>query len=254
VNLEEENRELKKKLAFAQSWMEREVKSQLNLISKEKIINLSLWNIDWFFNENVEGIITNWVNDFFWELMILNTPKTVMENIIWAEILFYSQIQNKFTDWLWIISSYHKSIDYIIENTITKSFRKYAKKQKQTILRINDPLEKTLNLVVNSGYTLWVAKLFHALSLIKKWWQLADFTKCFSDFLDSHLYIKDILLEDNFYKLLKILVDSEVFWKKRHEWKINYEETKKTRFILIWDLKEQNCIIYKLIKMGQVEI
>lgn len=254
MNLEEENKELKKKLLIAQSWMEREVKTQINLISKEKISNLSSWNIEDFFHENVEEIITTWVHSFFWELMILNTPKVVLENIIWAEILFYNQRQNKFADWLWIISSYHKSIDYIIESTITKPFRKFAKKHEQTILRRNDPLEKTLNLVVNSWYILWVAKLFHALSLIKKWWNLWDFTKCFSDFLDSHLHIKDILLEENFYKLLKILVDSEVFWKKRHEWKITYEETKKTRTILIWDLKEQNCVIYKLIKMGQVDI
>jgi hypothetical protein len=41
VNLEEENKELKKKLLIAQSWMEREVKTQINLISKEKISNLS---------------------------------------------------------------------------------------------------------------------------------------------------------------------------------------------------------------------
>ena len=64
----------------------------------------------------------------------------------------------------------------------------------------------------------------------------------------------EILLEENFYRLLKILIYSEVFWKKRHEWKITYEETKKTRTILIWDLKEQNCVIYKLIKMWQVDI
>jgi len=41
VNLEEENKELKKKLLLAQSWMEREVKNQINVISKEKISNLS---------------------------------------------------------------------------------------------------------------------------------------------------------------------------------------------------------------------
>ncbi|MDD2907975.1 MAG: hypothetical protein PHH98_05010 [Candidatus Gracilibacteria bacterium] len=254
MNLEEENKELKKKLLIAQSWMEREVKTQINLISKEKISNLSSGNIEDFFHENVEEIITTGVHNFFGELMILNTPKVVMENIIGAEILFYNQRQNKFADGLGIISSYHKSIDYIIESTITKPFRKYAKKHNQTILRRNDPLEKTLNLVVNSGYILGIAKLFHALSLIKKGENLSEFTKCFSEFLDNHLYIKDILLEDNFYKLLKILVDSEVFGKKRHEGKITYEETKKTRTILIGDLKEQDCVIYKLIKMGQVDI
>ena len=57
--------------------------------------------------------------------------------------------KNPTIDGFSVISGYHKSLDLFIEAFIVKQFRKFAKKQKQTILRTNDPLEKSLNLVVN---------------------------------------------------------------------------------------------------------
>jgi hypothetical protein len=77
-----------------------------------------------------------------------------MENVISAEVLFHSLEENKNFDGMGIISSYHKALDVLVENFITKGFRKYAHKQKQTTLRKNDVMEKTLNSVVNQGYIL----------------------------------------------------------------------------------------------------
>lgn len=253
MNLEDENIELKRKLSIAKSWMEKEFKKELKNISMEKIELLSIWDRNNFFSENVEEIISTSVESFFWEFMILNTPKIVIENIISAEVLFYNQRQNKFADGLGIISSYHKSSDNIIEESITKPFRKFAIKS-WVKLNKNDPLEKTLDLVVNSGYILGISRLYHIISLIKNSEFLYDYTKCFSDFLNNYNYIKEVLLDDDFYSLLSELVLSDVLWKKRHIWTITYEETKRARTILIWDLKEQNCILYKLIKMGQVDV
>lgn len=253
MNLEDENIELKRKLSIAKSWMEKEFKKELKNISREKIESLSIGDRNNFFSENVEEIISTSVESFFWEFMILNTPKIVIENIISAEVLFYNQRQNKFADGLWIISSYHKSSDNIIEESITKSFRKFAIKS-WVKLNKNDPLEKTLNQVVNSGYILWISKLFHVVSLIKKGEILSDFSKCFNDFLEEYKYIKEVLLDDDFYFLLKELVESEVLWSKRHIWTITYEETKRARTILIWDLKDVNCIIYKLLKMWEIDV
>jgi len=121
-------------------------------------------------------------------------------------------------------------------------------------LNKNDPLEKTLNQVVNSGYILWISKLFHILSLIKKGEILSDYSKSFSDFLEEYKYIKEVLLDENFYLLLEEIVLSEVLWSKRHIWTITYEETKRARTIFIWDLKDVNCVIYKLLKMWEIDV
>lgn len=252
--LKKENDLLKMKLSIAKIWMEREVKNHIKNITKQNL-ELNIFNEkNEFFSKNIDEIVENTINIFFGELMLLNTPQIVIENIISAEILFYNIRQSKSADGLGVISSYHKSIDYIIESTITKPFRKYSKKVWQVDLRKNDPLEKSIHLVVNKWYILWVWKLFHILSKIKNEEILDDYSRVFSDFLDKNLYLKEVLLDEYFFSLFEKLIDSEVFWKKRHLWKINYEDTKKARTLLIWDLKDENCLIYKLIKMWQVEI
>ena len=249
--LEKENEDLKMRLSVAEKWMQREVKSQIQSITKEKIKSNALVDKQNFFSENIEEIVTTSVTSFFWELMLLNTPKSVIENILSAEIMFYNLWKNNSADWLWVITSYHKSIDVMIESTITKWFRKFAKKAWQNQLRKNDPLEKTLNSVVNKGYILWIWKLFHIITNIKNDKELYDYGKCFKDYLDKFYFIKDILLEDKFFDVFEKIVWSEILWRKRHFWKIWFNETKEARALLIWDLKEKNCMIYKFIKMWQ---
>jgi len=185
--------------------------------------------------------------------MLLNTPGSVVENIISAEILFYNLWKNKWIDWLWVITSYHKALDTLIEGLITKWFRKFAKKTWQTQLRQNDVLEKSLNSVVNKGYILSIWRLFHLLELIKTDDMMYDYWKCFKKYLEKYTYISDILLEDNFYDKFDKLVSSEILWKKRHVWKISFKEAKDARFLLIWDYKEKNSIIYKFIEIGKVD-
>lgn len=251
--LEKENQILKKKLRTAQHWMEREVKVQLKYLTQNQIHSELETSKNQFFTENVEELITRSIKEFFWELMILNTPQAVIENIISAEILFYNMRKTNHTDGLWVISSYHKSIDMLIESTISKPFRKFAKKKWQIYLRKNDPLEKSMHLVVNKWYILWIWKLYNLLEKIHSWNNMYDYSICFREFLEKNNYIFDILSETWFYQNLKALVISDLIWKKRHIWKINFEETKKARNLLIGDLKEKNSIIYKLIEMWKID-
>lgn len=252
--IEKENILLKKKLEVARLWMEKEVKNQIKIISKNKISN-SVWEEkNTFFSENIDEIVKGSVAWFFWELILLNTPDFVVENMVSAELQFYHLRQNKSLDGLWVITSYQKSLDYIIENYITKWFRKFANKSWQNYLRKNDPLEKTLNMVVNKGYILWVSRLYHLLSLLKFDKEYYDYVSCFRDYLDKNTYIKEVLLSDDFFYLLWDLVKLEVFWRKRHIGKITYDETKKSREILVWWLKNHKSIIFMLIEMNQVDI
>jgi hypothetical protein len=80
--LQKENEILKKKLLVAEFWMQREVNNYIDKISKEKFSTFSAKQKQTFFSQNIEEIIQNSIYDFFCELIILNTPETVIENII----------------------------------------------------------------------------------------------------------------------------------------------------------------------------
>jgi hypothetical protein len=56
----------------------------------------------------------------------LNTPTSVINNIISAEVAYFNLRENPSADGLGVITSYHKAIDLLIESEITKGFRKYA--------------------------------------------------------------------------------------------------------------------------------
>lgn len=258
--LKKENIDLKRKLSIAKLWMEREVRSQVKKIARWKVSRMTSDTKDVFFSENIEEIITKKISDFFGEIMLLNVPATVIENIITAEINYFNLRENPNSDWLWVITSYHKSLDTLIESFITKWFRKFAKKKWQTQLRKNDSLEKSLNSVVNQWYILSVGRLFHLISIIKdqdndddEIVELFDYGKCFKEYLIKYDYIYEILFNADFFHNFESLVDSEILWKKRHVWKISFDETKHARSLLIWDFKDTNSLIYKFIEIAKVD-
>jgi hypothetical protein len=209
---------------------------------------------DRFFSENVEWMITKKVSDFFWEILLLNTPTSVVDNIISAEVAYFNLRENPSADWLGVITSFHKSLDTLIESEITKWFRKFARKKWQTQLRENDVLEKALNSVVNKWYILSVWRLYHLIKLIKNNGKLYDYWECFKEYLSKYKYISDILLDEEFYKHFTELMNSEILWKKRHVGKISFVEARKARRFLIWDFKDKNSMIYKFIEIGKVDI
>lgn len=250
--LKKQNSLLTKKLLVAKNWMERQIREEIIKISKKKIKSLSDETKSSFVEWNHEEIITKKIYDFFWDIIIMNIPKQTIEHLISAEINYYNLEKNKEIDWFPVISSYHKVVDIIIENLITKEFRKFAKKRWQIYLRKNDLVEKFLNSVVVNWYSLSIWRFYHLLKIIKTNQELYDYWQCFRDFLDKYHYIKEIILEDNFYKNLWKIVSSEVLWEKRHKWFIEFIETKESRKILIWDFLDKNCIIYKLIEIQSI--
>lgn len=251
--LKKENLDLRRKLLIAKLWMEKEVRSHIKKIAKWKVANMTMEVKDVFFWDNIEEIITKKISDFFGEIILLNTPSTVIENIISAEINYFNLRENPNADWLWVITSYHKALDTLIESFITKWFRKFAKKKWQTQLRRNDTLEKSLNSVVNQWYILSVWRLFHIISLIRTDWELYDYGKCFKEYLEKYDYISEILLNDDFFKNFESLVDSEILGKKRHVWKISFTETRTARNLLIWDFEDINCLLYKFMEIAKVD-
>ena len=252
-DLKKENELLMRKLSVAKIWMEREIKSEVKKIARWKVSKMTSKTKDIFYAENVEDIITKKVSDFFWEIMLLNTPTSVIENIISAEVWYFNLRENPGADWLWVITSYHKALDTLTESFITKWFRKFAKKNWQTQLRQNDVLEKALNSVVNQGYILSIWRLFHLIKLIKEGAKLYDYWKCFKLYLEKYEYISEILFKDEFYNNFNNLVNSEILGKKRHVWRISFIEARSARTLLIWDFTDVDCLIYKFIEIGKVD-
>ncbi|MCT4616861.1 MAG: hypothetical protein N4A38_01465 [Candidatus Gracilibacteria bacterium] len=248
----EENNQLKKKLEVAKAWMEREVKSQVHKVAKRKVGKMTEDLKHEFLNENIEEVISKRIADYFGELLLLNAPQGTVEAITTSEINFYNMQKNPTIDGFSVISGYHKTLDLFIENFIVKQFRKYAKKQKQTILRTNDPLEKSLNLVVNKGYILSTGRLYGLLRLLKEDGQLNDYSMCFRDYLNKYVDLKDVLLSDNFFDNFTKLNKSEVLGSKRHKGSITKDETILARDILIGNFKNQDSILYKLLESQSV--
>ncbi len=258
-NIKEENKKLKqeiiileKKLSLAKTWMERQIKEEIKKIKKRKINTLSVEEKNFFIKQNLEEIIEKKVKNFFWDFILMNLNPKIISNIVIWEISYYNLKQNPHLDWLSVISSYHKALDLIIESIITKPFRKFAKKNNFIFLRKNDPLEKSLNLVINKWYLLSIGRLYHLLNNIKNNKNLFDFTIAFKKFLEKYKDLEIILLDDNFLKIFKEIIETEILWKKRHSWKITFLETKKARKLIIWDLKDKNCLIYNLVKFWDI--
>lgn len=169
MNLEEENRILKKKLAQAKKWMQHEVTSQKNNIQ---------------FSQQIEEKIRHFFLPTF-----MNEEEQCIQYILDAEILFHNSLHNT-DDGFPILVGYFKALDLCIEANITQDFRKFCATQKYIEPSLKDHLEKHLHLVYTKHYSLSIGKLYELLRLINKKDQNTNgYKKIFSDFLKKYSYI-----------------------------------------------------------------
>lgn len=248
--LQIENRKLIEKLAIAKKWMSAQVQENMRRITSEKV----LWDTTfWEDLDHLDERIETKIYEFFGEILLMNIPSSVIENIVSAEINYYHLKANPNFDGLSVISGYHKALDTLIETYIIRDFRKFAKKHNQDELHQNDPLEKALHMVVNKKYILSLGRLFHLIQRLRKNEKLWDYQSSFKQYLEHHSDVSQVILSDSFYLLLTQVVDSEVLWKKRHEWKINFLETREAREKIVGRLRDRDCLIYQLIAIKKID-
>lgn len=261
-DIEEENKMLKKKLENIKNWAKREILSQKeiinedNLINKDKLINDKYCKIkskNWSDDEEKE--ILDKIISFLWEDIILNLNYQIIENIVISEKSYENFQDTPSLDWLSVIASYNKAIDLIIEEYITKWFRGFVLAQKIKIYQNkSDKMEFFLYLVVKSWYIFSIWKLYNILKSIKTWERLNFLSLKFYNYIKSNTFLNEILLDDeNFYLILDELVNSEVFWEKRHNWVIKFVETRRTRKLFLWDFFDKNCLLYKILSINKLE-
>ncbi len=252
-SLKDKNKRLEFKLNIAKLWMIREIKQSVKKISRKKISGIACESKNNFANDNLEDIITEKIRNYFGDYILMNLNSATIDNIISAEIAYYQLKQNPNFDGFGVVSWYHKAIDAIIEQFITKWYRKFAKKTEQIHLRKNDSIEKAFNSIVNKWYILSLGRFFHILSDIKDNKELFDYWNNFKKYLDKYVYLKDILLDKEFLSIFKQIIDSEILWKKRHSGQISFVETRKARNLLIWNLKDKKSFIYKLLSTQDMD-
>ena len=88
--------------------------------------------------------------------------------------------------------------------------------------------------------------------MIKEDEKLFDYGKCFKEYLDKYVELKNILLDDDFYEKFTQINRSEVLSSKRHSWSISKKDTIEARNILIWDFTDKSAMIYKLLQSQAV--
>ncbi len=245
--LREENENLRRRLATAKAWMQREFQQATLKIAASKAIKKTGLNREVFAQENMDTIISKRIGDYFGEILLMNAPRQTLEHLIHSEINFYNLGKNPSIDGFTVISSYHKILDSFIEHFVTTGFRKYCIKNGYNILRVNDPVEKTLHLVVTKKYIIGLGRLYGLIKSIRSWEKLYSYGQAFVQYLDKHQDLRDLILDKPFFPLFSRVINTDVFWGKRHEWSINYEETKEVRTIMTGDFLDKNSIFYLLL-------
>lgn len=250
--LQNENDRLSKQLNLCVKWMKREIEEQIHKIAIKNVTKMTEnWKED-FLKENQEQIIAQRIQWFFGDILLLNSPNNTLEYLVNSEINFYNMQKSQNLDGFSVISSYNKILDAFIEHFITMNFRKFTIKKWKTILRINDPMEKSLHMVVNKKYILSIWRLYGLLKAIKNDDKLYDYWEMFAEYLDKYRELKDILLSDAFFAIFASVIESDVFWWKRHSGKIDFDETKITRKLITWDFLDKDSILYMLLESQSV--
>ncbi len=259
ITLLAENLLLKKKLEIAQNYMKREFFEDKKCIAQQRNWAIASNKKNMFLYSNIEDIVNRNIQSFFWELMLISIPATILENIVSAEITYYNFRQYTDRDGFAVISSYHKALDVIIDECIAKKYKAYIDVNRLSSDIENDALNKSLAKIIHSNYSLSVWRLFHLMETLRKYWdwrnktKLPQYTYLFFKFLWEQYGLRKVLLEDDdFFAIFKKVIESEVLGSKRHKWKITFVETRSARNAIIWGFKEQNCIIYKLLESEEI--
>ena len=250
--LEQENINLKRKLHLSKSWMQKEVHQARLRISKQHESWMTITEKKKFLDEIQPNIIEKMIIDYFWELLLLNAPSSIVEHLVDAEFYFYRLKSNSSVDALSVTWAYQKVLDILIDKIITTPYRKFVVKKKLNIQLRNNLIEKSLALVVNKRYTLSFWRFYWLVKEIKNNNNLWGYTSLFKEFLEKYPEKKELILWDYFYKEINNLIKTEIFTVKRHHWKITLEEAELIRNILVWKYKNKESLIYKILESDTV--
>lgn len=234
MDLKEENKRLREKLAHAQSWMQKEVSQ------RDKHANISAIE---------ENIYT-----FFPAEVFSHFPTDWVENIISSELVYRHILAGETLDGMGVILGYQKVTDEMIELYITKWFRKFIEKNWHISSPVNTPLEKSLHMVITKKHILSLWRIYAVGKTIQSQEKLTPYLSLFWEYLKSRPFLHKCLLESDFLLQLESLIHMQAITDKRHSGTLSKEDTLKAREIFIWDFTNENCLLYILAHSQSTEV
>ncbi len=233
TSLQQQNTQLKKQLKTAQKWMQSQVnEAEKNIASDTKIAQ----KVSHFFQADITHTL----------------PESCIQHTISAEIVYQVLRDLDHFDGISVAILYQKALDILIERYIISWYRSFVLKQNVLISPKNHPLEKSLFQVVQKWYTLSTGRLYHLLSDIKNNELSWEYAQYFDVYLETYTDLQKTLLSDEWYDSYEQLVNTGIFWSKRHTGAISVSDIETTRQFLVGNLENKNCIFYKLIQTAEV--
>jgi len=226
------------KLQHAQEWMRREVLAQ-----KQQL---------WKTSRSEDDIIAS-LKNYFPQEVFLHFSDTDLKELVSSELLFDLQWQHPDIDGSAIVLGYQKVFDSLVEEYITKWFRKYIKKVSSLPSPENTPLEKSLYQVVKRGFRLSAWRIFEILENTKNSKDTWYYESLFISYLQSSKELEISLLTSNFLIHLRVLAYKKILWEKRHSWILSAEDTVLARKIYIWNLQDGDSLLNLLAQLCVVD-
>ena len=232
-SLHQENAKLKSQLESARKWMQKEI---------------SAWDYDH------KQTVQEKIYSFFSPESLSHFPNNGVDNIVSAELIYKHLLAGEDIDGMGVVFSYQKILDAMVELYITKGFRKYIQKHSQNIPAINDPLEKSLRLIVEKKHIFSLGRLYQILKDISAEKALSGYRSEFSAYLKSRTFLEKSLRESDFLLQLESLIHLWAITDKRHSGTLNRADTITARKLIVWDFSDKNSILHLLASSQDVDI
>lgn len=171
-----------------------------------------------------------------------HAPEFTLERLIDAEIYWQTLQKYPTMDGLPIILAYQKILDAWVEKVLVAPYRQSTK-----IIGglVSDGLDRDIENIITKKYTLSIGRLYQILELVREGKHLSSTISGIVDFWKAKVpEVLATLVSDEFFLPFSLLMEREIFTKKRHENKVTFSDVKKTREIL---LSETYGILVKII-------
>lgn len=190
------------------------------------------------------------IHTYFWSEVYMYFSDTIFRELIWSEILFDTQNFHPDIDGSAIILWYQKVFDIFVENSITKSFRKYVHKGGRLRSHDDTHLEKSLFQVIEKGFILSAGRLYEFLKNHIKNTPARYCEQLLRNYIDTNMHIKQYICTKYFISSLETLIRKKILWEKRHSGCVSKKDTQIARKLYIWNLQEQESL---LLLLGKIE-
>lgn len=235
-DLIQENVELIARLALAEKWMRREVQSAISSVRRAEIKKDTRKHFENTFEQDGVEMITQRIMDSFGDALS-RAPKYTLERLIDAEIYWETLQRYPHMDALPVVLAYQKILDAWIEESLVWPWRideskKWKSKNISSVS--NSSLEKDIENISTKNYTLSIGRWYQILMMMKNSEPFPPVIGVLAWFWETQ-YPKLLswITSDAFISKFSLLMDREIFSKKRHEKKVTYSDAKVTREIFI---------------------